>query len=136
MMEKESIINKGSDHDGYKTDYLNNYFENLNLSSNEPDWNIMILQAMQFNDFQDCKALLEMLDDVDYVRKYRFNLESKFDEIVDWFLMKKLEITTRPVPAYASDNRKLNLLELYLVVNREGRHRNVTENNLWAVVAN
>ncbi|KAM0036804.1 putative transcription factor & chromatin remodeling ARID family [Helianthus debilis subsp. tardiflorus] len=42
---------------------------------------------------------------------------------------------TRLVPAYASDNQKINLLELYLVVNREGGHRSVTENNLWAVVA-
>ncbi|MFS7984628.1 putative transcription factor interactor and regulator CCHC(Zn) family [Helianthus anomalus] len=67
MKERQSIINRGLDHHEYKTDYLNNYLENLNLSSNEPAWNIMILQAMQFNHFQDCKALLEMLDDVDYV---------------------------------------------------------------------
>ncbi|KAM0026530.1 putative transcription factor & chromatin remodeling ARID family [Helianthus debilis subsp. tardiflorus] len=95
----------------------------------------MILQAMKFKEFQDCKALLEMLEDVDYVRKYKFNLETKFDEMVEWFLTEKLEISTRPNPAYASDNRKINLLELYLVVKREGGHRNVTENNLWAVVA-
>ncbi|KAJ0545783.1 putative transcription factor & chromatin remodeling ARID family [Helianthus annuus] len=95
----------------------------------------MILQAMKFNEFQDCKALLEMLEDVDYVRKYKFNLEIKFDEMVDWFIKKKLEISTRPIPAYASDNRKVNLLELYMVVKREGGHRNVTANNLWVVVA-
>ncbi|KAF5805938.1 putative transcription factor & chromatin remodeling ARID family [Helianthus annuus] len=95
----------------------------------------MILQAMSFNEFQDCKALLQRLEDVVYVNKYKFNLESKFDEMVDWFLRKKLEITTRPIPAYASDNRKVNLLELYMVVKREGGHMRVTENNLWAVVA-
>ncbi|MFS8017616.1 hypothetical protein Hanom_Chr15g01382531 [Helianthus anomalus] len=99
---------KESDYVKYKTDYLNEYFENLNLSSNEPDWNIMILQAMQFKEFQDCKALLEMMNDGDYVRKYKFILESKFDEMVDWFLTKKLEVMTRPIPAYASDNRKLH----------------------------
>ncbi|KAF5781047.1 putative transcription factor & chromatin remodeling ARID family [Helianthus annuus] len=54
--------------------------------------------------------------------------------MVDWFLTKKLEISTRPVPAYASDNQKINLLELYLVVKWEGGHRNVTVNNLWVVV--
>ncbi|KAJ0750288.1 putative transcription factor & chromatin remodeling ARID family [Helianthus annuus] len=94
----------------------------------------MILQAMSFNEFQDCKALLQRLEDVVYVNKYKFNLESKFDEMVDWFLRKKLEITTRPIPAYASDNRKVNLLELYMVVKREGGHMRVTENNLWAVI--
>ncbi|KAJ0884832.1 putative transcription factor & chromatin remodeling ARID family [Helianthus annuus] len=95
----------------------------------------MILQSMQFKEFQDCKALLDMMDDGDYVRKYKFILESKFDEMVDWFLTKKLEIMTRPIPAYASDNRKVSLLELYLVAEREGGHRRVTENNLWAMVA-
>ncbi|KAF5764193.1 putative transcription factor & chromatin remodeling ARID family [Helianthus annuus] len=90
---------------------------------------------MQFKEFQDCKALLDMTDDGDYVRKYKFILESKFDEMVDWFLTKKLEIMTRPIPAYASDNRKVSLLELYLVVEREGGHRRVTENNLWAMVS-
>ncbi|KAF5774905.1 putative transcription factor & chromatin remodeling ARID family [Helianthus annuus] len=55
--------------------------------------------------------------------------------MVEWLLTEKLEISTRPIPAYASDNRKINLLELYLVVKREGGHRNVTENNLWVVVA-
>ncbi|KAM0012227.1 putative transcription factor & chromatin remodeling ARID family [Helianthus debilis subsp. tardiflorus] len=135
MKEKQSIINKESEHDEYETDYLNNYFGNLNLSSDEPDWNIMILQAMKFKEFQDCKALLEMLEDIDYVRKYKFSLETKFDEMVDWLLTKKLETSTRPIPAYASDNQKINLLELYLVVKREGGHRNVTENNLWVVVA-
>ncbi|KAM0046073.1 putative transcription factor & chromatin remodeling ARID family [Helianthus debilis subsp. tardiflorus] len=96
----------------------------------------MILQAMQFKEFQDCKALPEMMNDGDYVRKYKFISESKFDEMVDWFLAKKMEVMTRPIPTYASDNRKVSFLELYLVVEREGGHRCVTENNLWALVAN
>ncbi|KAM0039357.1 putative transcription factor & chromatin remodeling ARID family [Helianthus debilis subsp. tardiflorus] len=135
MKGKQSIINHGSEHDEYKTDYLKSYFENMNLSSHEPDWNIMILQAMKFNEFQDCKSLLDMLEDVDYVCKIKFDLEIKFDEMVEWFIKIKLEISTRPIPAYASDNKKINLLELYMVVKREGGHMNVTSNNLWVVAA-
>ncbi|KAM0000128.1 putative transcription factor & chromatin remodeling ARID family [Helianthus debilis subsp. tardiflorus] len=135
MKGKQSIINHGSEHDEYKTDYLNSYFENMNLSSHEHDWNIMILQAMKFNEFQYSKALLDMLEDVDYVCKIKFDLEIKFDEMVEWFIKIKLEISTRPIPAYASDNKKINLLELYMVVKREGGHMNVTSNNLWVVAA-
>ncbi|KAJ0771208.1 putative transcription factor & chromatin remodeling ARID family [Helianthus annuus] len=75
------------------------------------------------------------MDDDEYIRKYKFILETKFDEMVDWFLTKKLGVLTRPVPAYATNNRKVSLLDLYLVVEREGGHRRVTENNLWAMVA-
>ncbi|KAJ0643032.1 putative transcription factor & chromatin remodeling ARID family [Helianthus annuus] len=133
--EKQSIINRESYHEMFKSDYLNDYFEKLNLSSNEPDWNIMILQAMKFNEFQDCKALLEMLEDSDYVMKYKYELEVKFEEMIDWFLRIRLGITTRPIPAYTSDNRKVNLLELYMIVKREGGHNNVSSNNLWAMVS-
>ncbi|MFS7979150.1 hypothetical protein Hanom_Chr10g00924021 [Helianthus anomalus] len=101
MLEKQSVMNNESDFVKYKTKFLNEYFENLDVSSNEPDWNVMILQSMQFKEFQDCKALLDMMDDGDYVRKYKFIIESKFDEMVDWFLTKKLEIMTRPIPSYA-----------------------------------
>ncbi|KAM0047263.1 putative transcription factor & chromatin remodeling ARID family [Helianthus debilis subsp. tardiflorus] len=90
---------------------------------------------MSFKVLQDCKALLEMLENNGYVSKYKFSLESKFDDMVDWFLKEKLEITTRPIHAYASDNRKVSLLELCMVVKREGGHRRVTENNMWVVVA-
>ncbi|KAJ0808244.1 putative transcription factor & chromatin remodeling ARID family [Helianthus annuus] len=55
--------------------------------------------------------------------------------MVDWFLTKKPGVMTGPIPAYASNNRKVSLLDLYLVVEREGGHRQVTENNLWATVA-
>ncbi|KAJ0785972.1 putative transcription factor & chromatin remodeling ARID family [Helianthus annuus] len=90
---------------------------------------------MKFNEFQDCKALLEMLEDSYYVRKYKYELEVKFQEMIDWFLRIRLGITTRPILAYMSDNLKVNLLELYMVVKREGRHRNVTSNNLWVLVS-
>ncbi|MFS7955130.1 hypothetical protein Hanom_Chr07g00639021 [Helianthus anomalus] len=94
------------DYEVFKTDFLNQYFESLNVSSNEPGWNVLILQGMIFKEFQDCKALLDMLDDEEYVRKYKFWLENKFEEMVDWFLKGKLEITSRPLPAYAGNNRK------------------------------
>ncbi|MFS8018077.1 putative transcription factor & chromatin remodeling ARID family [Helianthus anomalus] len=55
--------------------------------------------------------------------------------MVDRLLTKKLGVMTRPIPAYASNNRKVSLLDLYLVVEREGGHQRVTENNLWAMVA-
>ncbi|KAJ0913745.1 putative transcription factor & chromatin remodeling ARID family [Helianthus annuus] len=132
---KQSIINRESDHETFKSDYLNDYFEKLNLSSNEPDWNIMILQTMKFNEFQDCKALLDMLEDSVYVMKYKYELEVKFKEMIDWFLRIRLGITTRPIPSYMSNNRKVNLLELYMIVKREGGHRNVTSNNMWAMVS-
>ncbi|KAM0054396.1 putative transcription factor & chromatin remodeling ARID family [Helianthus debilis subsp. tardiflorus] len=135
ILEKQTMMSKEFEFMKFKTDFLNEYFEKLNVSSNEPDWNIMILQSMKFKEFLDCKALLDMMDDDEYVRKYKFILESKFDEMVDWFLTKKLEVMTSPIPAYASNNRKVSLLELYLVVEREGGHQRVTENKLWAMVA-
>ncbi|KAJ0491755.1 hypothetical protein HanIR_Chr12g0567281 [Helianthus annuus] len=121
-MEKRTMTDKESEFMKFKAYFLNDYFEKLDVSSNEPDWNVMILQSMKFREFLDCKALLDMMDDDEYVRKYKFILELKFDEKVDW-LIKKLGVMTRPMPAYASNNRKISLLDLYLVVEREGGHR-------------
>ncbi|KAF5823957.1 putative transcription factor & chromatin remodeling ARID family [Helianthus annuus] len=67
--------------------------------------------------------------------KYKYHLETKFNDMIDWFLKAKLEIYTRPLPAYASSNGKVCLLDLYMGVKREGGHRMVTENNLWAKIA-
>ncbi|MFS8035135.1 putative transcription factor & chromatin remodeling ARID family [Helianthus anomalus] len=92
----------------------------------------MIMQAMKFNEFQDCKALLDMLEDSVYVMKYK--LEVKFEEMIDWFLRIRMGIATRPIPVYMNNNKKVNLLELYMIVKRGGGHRNVTSNNLWAVL--
>ncbi|KAJ0702143.1 putative transcription factor interactor and regulator CCHC(Zn) family [Helianthus annuus] len=135
VVEKQKMMNKESEFMMLKTNFLNDYFKKLNVSSNEPDWNVMILQTMKFKDFLDCKALLDMMDDDEYVGKYKFILQTKFDEMVEWFITKKLGVTTRPIPAYASNNRKVCLLDLYLVIEREGGHRKVTENNLWPKVA-
>ncbi|MFS7928314.1 putative transcription factor & chromatin remodeling ARID family [Helianthus anomalus] len=133
--EKQFIIEKQSDHEAFKSNYLNDYFERLNLSSNEPDWNVMILQSMKFNELQDCKALLDMLDDGEYVMKYKYDIEGKFEEMIDWFLCIRMGINSRPIPVYMGNNKRVNLLELYMIVKREGGHRTVTSNNLWAMVS-
>ncbi|MFS8034491.1 putative transcription factor & chromatin remodeling ARID family [Helianthus anomalus] len=130
VIEKQEMMNKESEFMMFKTTYLNNYFEKLDLSSNEPDWNLMILQTMKFKDFLDCKALLDMMDDDEYVGKYKFILQTKFEEMVEWFITKKLGVTTRPIPAYAPNNRKVSL-----VIKREGGYRKVTEYNLWPMIA-
>ncbi|KAJ0698014.1 putative transcription factor interactor and regulator CCHC(Zn) family [Helianthus annuus] len=131
LRENEFMMKSEPDYETFKTEYLNQYFESLDISSNEPDWNVLIIQAMSFKEFQDCKALLDMLEDDSYVSKYKYCIENKFEDMVDWFLKDKLEITTRPLPAYAADNRKESLLELYMTVKREGGHRRLTENNMW-----
>ncbi|MFS7942003.1 hypothetical protein Hanom_Chr06g00482961 [Helianthus anomalus] len=91
------VINDSSVHEGYKADYLNAYFENLNMSSMEPDWNIMIIRAIEFHDFSNCKSLLDMLEDAEYALKYKHELETKFEEMVKWFLINSLGINTRSV---------------------------------------
>ncbi|KAJ0794603.1 putative transcription factor interactor and regulator CCHC(Zn) family [Helianthus annuus] len=133
--EKQFIVEKQFEHETFKSDYLNDYFEKLNLSSNEPVWNVMILQSMKFNEFQDCKALLDMLDDGEYLVKYKYNIEGKFDEMIDWVLRVKMGISSRPIPVFMGNNKRVNLLDLYMIVKREGGHRTVTSNNLWAMVS-
>ncbi|KAJ0578096.1 putative transcription factor & chromatin remodeling ARID family [Helianthus annuus] len=124
-LEKQFMMSKDLEHEKYKSEFL----------TNEPDWNVLILQAMSFKEFQDCKALLDMLDDEDYVIKYKYHLETTFNNMIDWFLKEKLGINSRPLPAYASNNRKVSLLDLYMAVKREGGHRRITENDMWAVIA-
>ncbi|KAJ0956739.1 putative transcription factor interactor and regulator CCHC(Zn) family [Helianthus annuus] len=88
ILEKQKMMTKEAEFMAFKNDYLNSYFESLEISSNEPDWNVMILQTMKFKDFMDCKALLDMMDDDEYIE-----------------------------------------------TEKEGGHRNITENNLWPKVA-
>ncbi|KAF5808146.1 putative transcription factor & chromatin remodeling ARID family [Helianthus annuus] len=90
---------------------------------------------MVFKDFQDCKALLHMLEDEDYVIKYKCYLETVFENMIEWFIKEKLEIQSRPLPAYATNNRKVGLLDLYMAVKREGGHRRITENGMWSMIA-
>ncbi|KAM0002055.1 putative transcription factor & chromatin remodeling ARID family [Helianthus debilis subsp. tardiflorus] len=135
LKDKQGIIDASTMNDEYKEKYLNSYFEDLNLSSQEPDWSLMIIRAMEFHDFADCKSLLDMIDDREFVFKYKHELEGKFEEMVAWFLNVKLGISSRPIPPFASGNRRVNLLGLYVVVERDGGYRSVTNDNLWPVIA-
>ncbi|MFS7927992.1 putative transcription factor & chromatin remodeling ARID family [Helianthus anomalus] len=133
--EKRIVISHGSIYEEYKAGYLNTSFENLHLSSLEPDRNVMIIRTMEFHDLSNCKSLLDMLKDVEFFFKYKHEFEIKLEEMLEWFLRIKLGISTRPVPPYSADNRKIDLLGLYMVVKRDGGYKNVTSNNIWAVVA-
>ncbi|KAJ0817508.1 putative transcription factor & chromatin remodeling ARID family [Helianthus annuus] len=95
----------------------------------------MIIQAMELHDFANCKSLLDMLEDGEFVFKYKHELEINFEEMLEWLIKIKLGISTRPIPSYSADNRKIDLLDLYMVVKRDGWYKNVTTNNLLAVVA-
>ncbi|KAF5789226.1 putative transcription factor & chromatin remodeling ARID family [Helianthus annuus] len=95
----------------------------------------MIVRAIEFHDFSDCKSLLDMLEDAEFALKYKHELEIKLEEMVKWFLINNLGITTRSAPSYTEDNKKIDILGLHMVVKRDGGHRIVTSNNTWAVVA-
>ncbi|MFS7928051.1 hypothetical protein Hanom_Chr04g00316371 [Helianthus anomalus] len=43
MAEKQKTMNKETEFMMFKTRYLDEYFSKLEISSNEPDWNVMIL---------------------------------------------------------------------------------------------
>ncbi|MFS7968513.1 putative transcription factor & chromatin remodeling ARID family [Helianthus anomalus] len=134
LKEKQRMIELSLVSEEYKENYLNSYFETLNVSNDEPDWSLMIIRAMEFHDFADCKCLLDMIDDREFVFKYKHELEGKFEQIVTWFLNVKLNLS-RPIPPFAPDNRRVDLLGLYVVVERDGGYRSVTNNNLWSVIA-
>ncbi|MFS7914676.1 hypothetical protein Hanom_Chr02g00156341 [Helianthus anomalus] len=76
------VIDSSVVNDEYKENYVNSYFEDLNLSTQEPDWSQMIICAMEFHDFSDCKSLLEMMED--FVFNYKHELEGKFEEMLTW----------------------------------------------------
>ncbi|KAJ0790555.1 putative transcription factor & chromatin remodeling ARID family [Helianthus annuus] len=95
----------------------------------------MIIRAMEFKDFSDCKALLEMMENGKFVFQYKHELETKFEEMLRWFITVKLGITTRPIPPQMVYNRKIDLLSLYMIVERDGGYRSVTDDNLWPVIA-
>ncbi|MFS7970563.1 putative transcription factor & chromatin remodeling ARID family [Helianthus anomalus] len=95
----------------------------------------MIVNAMEFHEFADCKAFLDMIDDREYVFKYRHTLETKFEEMVKWFLNVYMGISSRPIHPYAPNKRKINLLGLYVLVARNGGYRDVTTYNLWPAIA-
>ncbi|KAJ0851529.1 putative transcription factor interactor and regulator CCHC(Zn) family [Helianthus annuus] len=140
LKEKQRMIELSSENEEYKENYLNSYFETLNVSNDEPDWSLMIIRALEFHDFADCKSLLDMINDREFVFKYKQELEGKFEDMVTWFLNVKMGISSRPIPPFgpippfAPDNRRVDLLGLYVVVERDDGYRSVTNDNLCPVI--
>ncbi|KAJ0591573.1 putative transcription factor & chromatin remodeling ARID family [Helianthus annuus] len=95
----------------------------------------MIIMTMEFKEFEDCRAFMNMLDDREFVFKYKYILESKFGELIRWFLFEYMGITTRPVPPFTPNKRKIDLLSLYILVVVDGGYRDVTTENLWPAIA-
>ncbi|MFS8005583.1 putative transcription factor & chromatin remodeling ARID family [Helianthus anomalus] len=135
LQEKQKIIEENVLDEEFKQRYLNSYFEELHLSSQETNWSIIIVNAMEFKEFEDCRAFMNLLDDRDFVLKYKHILDSKFEELVKWFLFDYIGIKTRPVPPIASYMRKINLLSLYLLVAMDDGYQNVTTENIWPAIA-
>ncbi|KAJ0769929.1 putative transcription factor interactor and regulator CCHC(Zn) family [Helianthus annuus] len=136
LLEKRRLQDlKGVD-DEFKEAYLNSYFETLNVSNEDDnDWNRLILKSLKFQEFADCKALIDMLDDREYVFKYKVELQNKFEEMIRWFLNGYMGITSRPVPPHSTDQKKIDLLSLYILVASEGGYREVTTENTWPIIA-
>ncbi|KAM0042926.1 putative transcription factor & chromatin remodeling ARID family [Helianthus debilis subsp. tardiflorus] len=76
-----------------------------------------------------------MLEDGKFVFHYKHELEKKFDEMVSWFITVFLGITTRPVPPVMTENRRIDLLNLYMIVERDGGYSSVTDDNIWPITA-
>ncbi|KAJ0705157.1 putative transcription factor & chromatin remodeling ARID family [Helianthus annuus] len=55
--------------------------------------------------------------------------------MVKWFLNVYMGISSRPIPPYDPNKRKIDLLGLYVLVARDGGYRDVTTDNLWPVIA-
>ncbi|MFS7991769.1 putative transcription factor & chromatin remodeling ARID family [Helianthus anomalus] len=136
MKEIQKVQNLNDVNEKYKNDYLNSYFETLNVSNeNEFDWSRMVIRELEFKEFSDCKALLDMIDDRDFVFKYKHDLEMKFEIMVGWFLKEKLGITSRSIPPVLDDGRRIDLLSLYVMVEKDGGYQEVTVDNLWLAIA-
>ncbi|MFS8009978.1 hypothetical protein Hanom_Chr14g01291601 [Helianthus anomalus] len=58
----------------------------------------MIMQAFEFNNFEKCREVMDLLDDVQYVEKYKHQFRDRFEEMVSWFIDHYLKIPTgRPI---------------------------------------
>ncbi|KAJ0863029.1 putative transcription factor & chromatin remodeling ARID family [Helianthus annuus] len=55
--------------------------------------------------------------------------------MIRWFLYEYMGITSRPVPPYFSDQRKIDFLSLYILVAKDGGYREVTTENIWPIIA-
>ncbi|KAJ0850974.1 putative transcription factor & chromatin remodeling ARID family [Helianthus annuus] len=133
LTENQGILDVSVYDDEFKERYLNSYFKELNLSSQETDWSLMIVKAMEFHEFADRKAFLDLIDDREFVFKYKHTLE--FEEMVKWFLIDYMGISSRPIPPFAPNKKRIDLLSLYILVARDGGYREVTIENLWPAIA-
>ncbi|KAJ0797662.1 putative transcription factor & chromatin remodeling ARID family [Helianthus annuus] len=59
----------------------------------------------------------------------------KFEIMVGWFLKENMGITTRSIPPLLDDGTKIDLLSLYIMVERDGGYQSVTVDNLWPAIA-
>ncbi|KAI3826013.1 hypothetical protein L1987_00053 [Smallanthus sonchifolius] len=67
---------------------------------------------------------------------YRTLLRVRFKEMLGWFLQEYLLIPEeRPIPPTIDDNKEVELLDLYLVVQRKVGQRSVSARDLGAVIA-
>ncbi|KAJ0494145.1 putative transcription factor & chromatin remodeling ARID family [Helianthus annuus] len=55
--------------------------------------------------------------------------------MVRWFLNEYMGITSRPVPPYSRNQRKIDLLSLFILVARDDGYRDVTTDNTWPIIA-
>ncbi|MFS8010119.1 hypothetical protein Hanom_Chr14g01293241 [Helianthus anomalus] len=124
------VVNNMNDVTGLTKEEELGLKEKKEAARHEVDWNLMILKALEFHEFGDCKALINMLDDREYVFKYKVDLQKKFEEMVQWFLNEYLGINYRPIPPYSLDQRKIDLLSLYMLVEKDGEYREVTIENI------
>ncbi|KAM0004425.1 putative transcription factor & chromatin remodeling ARID family [Helianthus debilis subsp. tardiflorus] len=76
-----------------------------------------------------------MIDDEEFVSIYKHMLETKFEEMVKWFLIDYMGISSRPIHPYAPNKRRIYLLSMYILVTRDGGYREVSTENLWPAIA-
>ncbi|KAI3805077.1 hypothetical protein L1987_27114 [Smallanthus sonchifolius] len=134
--EKEHVLAREKEDEEYKADHLNTYFENFSLTPETLDSNEIILKNLVFKDFGQCIYLLKCLEDTEFIFKYKNSLSTKCDEMVSWFLHIFLSMgSDRPIPPYTDNNRKAALLDHFLVVNKEGGQKILTNRNMWGLVA-
>ncbi|MFS7901023.1 putative transcription factor & chromatin remodeling ARID family [Helianthus anomalus] len=55
--------------------------------------------------------------------------------MVGWFLKEKMGISSRSIPPLLFDGRRIDLLGLYVMVERDEGYRSVTIDNLWPTIA-
>ncbi|KAI3732614.1 hypothetical protein L1987_63820 [Smallanthus sonchifolius] len=71
----------------------------------------------------------------EFTFKNKHMLSTKFDEMVTWFLHDYLMMPLeRTLPPKVEKGRRVDLLDLYMIVKREGGHKRVTLNNVWAMI--